>query len=61
MNTRSFGRALFIIVPIIMIFAIMGNIFLYNECKKDGYSTFACVSMLDRGHYVIVDVADGGQ
>lgn len=61
MNHSSFARALFIIVPIIMIFAIMGNIFLYNECRKDGYSTFACVSMLNKGHYVIVDAMDGGQ
>ena len=50
---------MFIIVPIFMILAIVANIFLYNECKSDGYSTFACVSMLNKGHYVIVDQVDG--
>ena len=59
MNVRNFGRAMFIIVLVFMIFAIIANIFLYNECKSDGYSTFACVSMLNKGHYVIVDQVDG--
>jgi hypothetical protein len=59
MNPRSFGRIMFIIVPIFMILAVIANVFLYNECKSDGYSTFACVSMLNKGHYVIVDMADG--
>lgn len=59
MNTRIFGRIMFIIVPILMVFGIIANIFLYNECKKDGYSTFACYSMLNKGHYVVVDAVDG--
>jgi len=59
MNVRTFGRLMFIIVPIVMIIGIVVNVALYNECKSDGYSTFACVSMLNKGHYVIVDMADG--
>lgn len=61
MNVRNFGRIMFIIVPIFMILGIIFNIALYNECKKDGYSTFACVSMLNKGNYVIVDMADGNR
>ena len=59
MNVRNFGRIMFIIVPIFMILGVIFNIALYNECKKDGYSTFACVSMLNKGHYIIVDQVDG--
>jgi hypothetical protein len=61
MNVRNFGRIMFIIVPIFMILGVIFNIALYNECKKDGYSTFACVSMLNKGNYVIVDMADGNR
>lgn len=61
MNVRNFVRIMFIIVPIFMILGVIFNIALYNECKKDGYSTFACVSMLNKGNYVIVDMADGNR
>lgn len=59
MNVRNFGCIMFIIVPIFMILGVIFYIALYNECKKDGYSTFACVSMLNKGNYVIVDMVDG--
>ena len=54
-----FANVMFIIVPVLIILGIIANIFLYNECKKDGYSTFACVSMMNKGHYIIVDQVDG--
>lgn len=59
MNTRTFGRIMFIVVPIFMILAVIGNVYMYNECKKDGYSTFACYTMLQKGQYIIVDKIDG--
>ena len=59
MSSRSLVRIMFIGVPIFMILAVIANVFLYDECKNDGYSTFACVSMMNKGHYVIVDQVDG--
>jgi hypothetical protein len=56
MNLRIFGRVMFIIVPVFFIFAIMFNIYLMGECKKDGYSTFACMSMMQNGSYLIVNL-----
>jgi hypothetical protein len=59
MNRRVFSYAMFVIVPVLIVFGIIANVFLYNECKNDGYSTFACYSMLNKGHYVVVDAVDG--
>ena len=59
MNPRFFGRIMFIIVPIFMVLAVIVNVVMYNECKKDGYSTFACYTMLQKGQYIIVDTVDG--
>jgi hypothetical protein len=56
MNVRTFGRMMFVIFPIFFIFAIVFNIYLMGECKKDGYSTFACMSMMQNGSYLIVNL-----
>jgi len=56
MSVRTFHRITFIAVPVFFIFAIMFNIYLMGECKKDGYSTFACMSMMQNGSYLIVNL-----
>jgi len=43
----------------IMVLGIVLTEGLYNECKSDGYSTFACLAMVNKGQYVIVDAVDG--
>jgi hypothetical protein len=59
MDIRTFHRLMFIIVPVFMVIAIIVNVALYKECKSDGYSTFACVAMLNKGQYIMVDMVDG--
>lgn len=59
MNPRTMFTVMLFAMPIILILGIIFNMALYNECKKDGYSTFACYSMMHKGGYVIVDAADG--
>ena len=59
MNTKTFIRVAFIVFPIFMVLGIIANIMMYNECKSDGYSTFACMSMSQKGQYIIVDHIDG--
>ncbi len=56
MSVRTFHRIFFVAFPVFFILAIFFNFYMLNECKKDGYSTFACMSMMQNGSYIIVNM-----
>jgi predicted permease len=48
-------------IIIFMIGAFIFSMFMLDKCKKDGYSTIACMSMMQNGSYLIVSAEKGNQ
>ena len=52
---RLFVRAMFIIVPILMVAMLIWNLFMFQQCRADGHKAYQCQAMLSNPSYVVVD------
>lgn len=60
MNSRGFHTIFFIGMFVFAILAMFWQYTMYQECRSDGYKAYVCMAMMQKGHYIWVDMMDGG-